>query len=189
MTGYDLTLQLLSPEDPVLEPLQQACSATGSLALISAAVRQADRRYIAALAVEPDRVSIVYRKTWLDDKEAEHFARGDGPTVLDIDGWRLGLGICKDTGSAQHTAGTAALGIDAYVAGVIHRPDELAEQEARATVIARACRAYTVIASAAGAVGDDYPKTCGVSAIWGPNGLAITRASRKPNDIARAVLV
>ncbi|MBW0101514.1 carbon-nitrogen hydrolase family protein [Pseudonocardia sp. KRD291] len=188
LTGYDLAARPLSPEDPVLEPLQEACAETGALALVGAVTRQADRRYIAALAIEPDTITVAYRKTWLGGNEAEHFARGDGPTALAVDGWRLGLGICKDTGSAQHTAGTAALDIDAYVAGVVHRPDELAEQEARATVIARSCQAYTAIASAAGAVGENYPDTCGASAIWGPNGLAITRAGREPNDIARATL-
>ena len=189
LTGYDLAAQAVSPDDLVLEPLREACVDTGAVALVGAATAQADRRHIAVLAIGPDKVTEAYRKTWLGGDEAEHFATGDGPTVLTVDGWRLGLGICKDTGSAQHTAGTAALDIDVYVAGVVHRPDELAEQEARATVIARTCQAYTVIASAAGAVGEDYPDTCGASAIWAPNGLAVTRAGREPDDIARATLV
>lgn len=52
---------------------------------------------------------------WLGATESERFAPGDGPAVHDVDGWRLGLAICKDTGVAQHAADTAALGIDAYL--------------------------------------------------------------------------
>lgn len=108
--------------------------------------------------------------------------------VLEIDGWRLGLAICKDTGVAQHTAGTAALDIDVYVAGLVHRPEELPEQEARAVVLARACRAYVVFASFAGPTGDVFAETAGYSAIWSPYGLAIARAGPGPGDSARATL-
>jgi predicted amidohydrolase len=33
--------------------------------------------------------------------------------VLKVEGWRLGLAICKDIGIPQHASDTAALGIDA----------------------------------------------------------------------------
>ncbi|MEJ2867807.1 carbon-nitrogen hydrolase family protein [Actinomycetospora sp. OC33-EN08] len=189
LTGYDLESPAVDPDDPALAPLQEACTETGTLALVGAPVRRADRRHIAMLAVEPTGVSVAYRKTWLGGDEAQSFAPGDGPTVLSVDGWRLGLGLCKDTGSAQHIAGTAALDVDVYLAGVVHRPDELAEQEARATVIARTCRAYTAIAGAVGAVGPQYPDTCGVSGVWAPDGLAVTRAGREPDTVVTASLV
>jgi predicted amidohydrolase len=189
LSGYDLAARIVAPDDPVLEPLREACGETGALALVGAATEIGSRRHIATLVIGPEENFEAYRKTWLGGDEPRHFTPGNGPTVVVVDGWRIGLGICKDTGSAQHTAGTAALDIDVYAAGVVHRPDELAEQEARATVIARTCQAYTVIASAAGAVGEAYTETCGSSGIWAPSGLAITRASRKPNDIARAKLV
>lgn len=90
--------------------------------------------------------------------------------MLLVDGWRLGLGICEDTGSAQHTAGTANLDVDVYVAGLVHRPEELPEQEARAVVIARTCRAFVVFASFAGPTGDVFDQTAGCSAIYSPDG-------------------
>lgn len=108
--------------------------------------------------------------------------------MLEVDGWRLGLGICKDTGAAQHTAGTAALGVDAYLAGLVHLPEELPEQEARAVVIARTCRAYVAFASFAGPTGDVFTETAGTSAIWSPDGLAIARAGPAPGGVARATL-
>jgi predicted amidohydrolase len=188
LTGYDVDAPTVDPDDPALDPLRRACAETGSTALVGAAIRRTGRHYIATLSVERSGTSVAYRKTWLDSSERQRFSRGDGPTVLPVDGWRFGLAICKDTGSAQHTVGTAAREVDAYLAGVVHRPEELAEQEARATVIARTCRAHVVVASAAGPVGPDYPATCGTSAIWAPSGSAITRAGPEPDDVVHTAI-
>jgi hypothetical protein len=35
--------------------------------------------------------------------------------ALEIDGWRVGQGICKDTTIDEHVADTAALGVDVYL--------------------------------------------------------------------------
>lgn len=189
LTGYELDAEPVALDDVALAPLVEACAATGAVALAGAPVRDEDGgAFIATLRFDGAGVRISYRKTWLGDSEADRFARGDGPTVLQVDGWRLGLGICKDTGAAQHTAGTAALGVDAYVAGLVHRPEETPEQEARAVVIARTCRAYVVFASFAGPTGDVFAETAGSSAIWSPDGLAVARAGPDVGSSAVATL-
>lgn len=71
---------------------------------------------------------------------------------------------------------------------MVHRPEELPEQEARAVVVARSCRAHVVFASFAGSTGDVFSETVGCSAIWSPDGLAIARAGPDPGDSARATL-
>ena len=190
LTGYELTADVVELDDAALEPIVAACATTGSLALVGAPVADDDGGVsIAMLAVDADGVRVAYRKTWLGGAEPSRFSAGDGPTVLEVDGWRLGLGICKDTGAAQHTAGTAALGVDAYLAGLVHRPEELPEQEARAVVIARTCRAFVAFASFAGPTGDVFTETAGSSAIWSPDGLAVARAGPDVGGIARAALV
>lgn len=70
----------------------------------------------------------------------------------------------------------------------MHRPEELAEQEARAVVIARSCRAYVVFASFAGPTGDVFTETGGSSAIWSPDGLAVSRTGPDVDGIAMATL-
>ena len=166
-----------------------ACATMGSLALVGAPVAdEQGRLFIAMLWIDADGGQIAYCKTWLGGREPARFTPGGGPATLDVDGWRLGLAICKDTGAAQHTAGTAALGVDAYLVGLVHRPQELPEQEARAVVIARTCRAYVVFASFAGTTGDGFAETAGCSAIWSPEGLAIARAGPAAGDSARATL-
>lgn len=189
LTGYELSADAVQPDDPALAPVVAACEATGSLALVGAPVQDdSGRTFIAMLGVDAAGVRIAYRKTWLGGPEPSRFSPGQGPTVLEVDGWRLGLGICKDTGSAQHTAGTAALGVDVYLAGLAHLPEELPEQEARAVVIARACRAYVAFASFAGPTGDVFTETAGSSAIWSPEGLAVARTGPAAGGMARATL-
>jgi hypothetical protein len=56
-----------------------------------------------------------------------------GPAVvIEVDGGRAGLGICKDTGVEQHIRQTAALDIDVYFAGLVrHTPRRLADRPCR----------------------------------------------------------
>ena len=63
---------------------------------------------------------------YLGTVEAERFTPGPEPVAIEVDGWRLGLGICKDTGVVEHAQRTAALGIDAYVAGTTKHDHEAA---------------------------------------------------------------
>lgn len=188
LTGYELDADPVGPDDPALAPLVEACAATGTVALAGAPVADAEgRAYIAMLRVDGAGARVAYRKTWLGGAEDARFSPGDGPTVLELDGWRVGVGICKDTGVARHVAGVAALGVDLYVAGLVHHPEELPEQEARAVVLARTCRAYVALAGFAGPTGT-YPRTAGSSAVWSPEGLAVARTGPDPGGIARATL-
>lgn len=74
---------------------------------------------------------------------------------------KSGLGICKDTGQPRHIAATARLGTDLYAAGLVHRPEERDEQDARGYLLARACGAYVAFASFAGPTGEEFSETLG----------------------------
>ena len=131
---------------------------------------------------------VVYRKSFLGGDELTRFTPGPGPVALDVDGWRVGLGICKDTGVAQHVADTAALNVDVYVAGLVHHDHELQEQEARAVRIARACDSYVAFASFAGPTGGGYDRTAGNSAIYSADGRALARTNGDVGRIVRFAL-
>lgn len=185
LTGYELDAEPV--DDAALAPVVEACAATGTVALVGAPVAD-PRVHIAMLRVDGAGVRVAYRKRWLGGAERGRFTAGDRPAVLDVDGWRVGLGICKDTGVFQHVAGIAALDVDLYAAGLVHRPEELPEQDARGVVIARACRAHVVFASFAGPTGDVFDETAGCSGIWSPDGRAVARAGPDPGGIVRATL-
>jgi predicted amidohydrolase len=185
LTGYELAAPLLAPDDPRLAPLVEACTATGSIALAGAPT---DGPHISVLRVDATGVTVAYRKQNPGAVEAERFRPGPCPAVLEVDGWRLGLAICRDTGIAGHAAATAALGIDAYLAGLTDLPHEDVIQEERARRITGDHNVWVAFASFAGPTGSGFPQTAGRSGIWTPEGRVAARASHLPGEIARATM-
>ena len=110
LTGYELAAPPLTIDDERLAPLVAACATTGTIALAGAPIATDDeRRHIAVLAVDGGGVRVAYRKMWLGNEEAAAgFVPGPAPAVLAVDGWRIGLAVCKDTGVEEHAAATAA---------------------------------------------------------------------------------
>jgi len=189
LTGYELEAAPVAPTDATLSTLVEACAVTDCIALAGAPVEGEDRRlYIAMLCVSRRGVGVAYRKCYLGGEEAARFSPGPGPAVLDVDGWRLGMGICKDTGVAEHISDTVALGIDVYVAGLVHTPEELPVQETRAASIARDGNAFVAFASFAGPAGGAYERTAGSSGIWSPEGDVLASAGPEVGGMARASL-
>jgi predicted amidohydrolase len=186
LTGYELDAPALALDDPRLAPLVEACAQTSSIALAGAPVEET---YIAFLAIDGNgdgRVEIAYRKMWLGGAEAERFTPGPAPAVLEVDGWRLGLAICKDTGVPRHASDTAALGIDGYVAGVLEQAADAGVPGERARRIAADHGVWAATASFAGSTGGGYTHAAGGSAIWAPDGAVLASAGPHPGAIARA---
>ncbi|MEV4122390.1 carbon-nitrogen hydrolase family protein [Micromonospora sp. NPDC049645] len=179
LTGYELAAPVVSVDDPRLAPLVEACAETGTLALAGAPVAG---EHIAMLAVTGDGVAVAYRKVWLGDAEARRFRPGDAPAVCDVDGWRVGLAICKDTGVAAHAARTAALGIDVYAAGVLESAGDASVIDQRAHRVATTHRVWVVVASFAGSTGGGYTEAAGRSGIWASDGEVYARAGIDPGE-------
>jgi predicted amidohydrolase len=189
LTGYELDAPAVAVDDPRLRPIVDACAEARSLALAGAPVRgRAGRSHIAMLAITGAGVAVAYRKIWLGGAEPDRFSPGSRPAALDVDGWRLGLAICRDTGVPQHAADTAALGIDAYVAGVLESDEDTAVTVQRARRIVGDHRVWVAIASFAGSTGRGYDRAAGRSAIWTPAGVVAAQAGPEAGAIARATL-
>jgi predicted amidohydrolase len=176
MTGYELDAKAISVADPRLTPIVDACADTKSSALIGAPV-DAGRGGPEIAMVRVD-----------GGAEGERFRPGSKPAAVEVRGWRLGLAICSDTGVPQHAADTAALGIDAYVAGVTQTAERAGVQDERSRRTAIAHGAWVVVASFAGPTGGGFARTAGRSAIWTPDGVALSRAGPEPGGMARATL-
>ncbi len=189
LTGYEPDAPAIDVADPRLAPLVAACAETGSLALVGAPVAgEAGREHIAMLAVDGAGAAVVYRKMWLGGSEPTRFGPGGAPTVLDVDGWRLGLAICRDTGIPQHAAATAALGIDAYLAGVLESAEDAAVPGERARRVAADHHVWVVVASFAGSTGGGYARAAGGSGIWSPEGGVVVQAGPEVGAIVHATL-
>lgn len=185
LTGYELDAPVVEPDDPRLAPLVEACRATDTVALVGAPV---DGPFIGMLAIDGGGVRVAYRKVHVHSSE-ERFRPGPSPEVLEVDGWRLGLAICRDTGIPQHLAEAAALGIDAYVAGVVDTPEKDVVVAERARQAGAEHGVWVAVSSFAGPTGGEFGETAGRSGIWAPNGSVAARAGRAPGEIARATMV
>lgn len=189
LTGYELDAETLTAEDWRLTPIVQACAEAGTLALVGAPVcGQAGRSHIAIVAVQGSGASIVYRKLYLGGSEANRFAPGSGPAVVEVDGWRIGLAICKDMGTPQHAADTARLCIDVYVAATLESAKDRDLQDHRACRVACDHNVWVATASFAGSTGAGYADAAGHSSIRAPGGAIVAQAGSETGAIARATL-
>ncbi|MFD6174828.1 carbon-nitrogen hydrolase family protein [Streptomyces coeruleorubidus] len=183
LTGYELDAEPVVPDDERLAPIVAACAETGTLALAGAPV---SGPRIGILAVDGDGARVAYGKVYLHGSEAAHLVPGE-PAVIEVDGWRLGLAVCRDTGIREHAARTAALGIDGYVAGVVHADHEAEVHGERARRVAADYGVWVATAAFAGPTGGGFDRTSGRSGIWSADGELVAEASAAPDEIARAV--
>ncbi|MCX5383800.1 carbon-nitrogen hydrolase family protein [Streptomyces sp. NBC_00083] len=182
LTGYELDAPPVGADDERLAPIVAACAGTGSLALVGAPVTGPR---IGILAVDAEGARVVYGKVCLHGSEAGRFLPGE-PTVIEVDGWRLGLAVCRDTGVPEHAARTAALGIDGYVAGVLHFDHEGELHAERARRVAAEHGVWTATAAFAGPTGGGFDRTSGRSGIWSADGRELARADAAPGSVVRA---
>ena len=188
LTGYELDATAIDLDDERLSPIRDACASTGSVVLAGGPTAGADGDHISVLEIAGEGASVVYDKMWLSATESERFVPGRVPVVLDVDGWRLGLAICKDTGVPEHAEATAAIGMDVYVAGVLDSADDALVQEERARRVSSQHGVWVVVASFAGSTGGGYEVAAAQSRIWSPDGVVVASAGREVGRIARAVL-
>jgi predicted amidohydrolase len=190
LTGYELAdAPVVDPNGRDLRPLIEACANAGTVALVGAPVEDGDgHHFIAMLAVSATGVEVAYRKVWLGSDETARFHPGPGVAVREVDGWRLGLAICKDTSLDAHSAALSRLSVDLYVAGLVMHPDEAGEQDHRAHTITRRLGVPVAFASFAGPTGSGYPATAGRSGIYGAAGETIAQCGTHAGAVACATL-
>ncbi|GAA4955805.1 carbon-nitrogen hydrolase family protein [Streptomonospora halophila] len=189
LTGYELDAPPVASGDARLLPIVQACDRAGATALVGAPVRgENGAEHIAMLAVDGGGAAHVYSKTWLGGAEPERFAPGTGPAVLDVDGRRVGLAICRDFGVAAHAAGTAALGAVVYAAATVEHAGDAAVQQERAARAAAEHGMWVAVSSFAGPTGGGYSHTLGRSGVWRPGGAVAAQAGPDAGVIVRTVL-
>lgn len=187
LTGYHLDVDPLDPDDPRLHPLVEACRQTSSTALVGAVVHDGSRR-IAVLEVTGTGVGVAYLKMSLGEDEGHYVEAGTRPGLVLADGWRVGVGVCKDTRITDHLEATMDQGPDLYAAGLVHGVAEHGELEERALRIASRHRVPVVLASHAGRAGHGIGPTAGGSGIWSASGDLLVRAGADPGVVVGATL-
>ena len=211
LTGYELpgitadpASRALGPDDPRLDPLAAVCADTRTAVVVGAPVlappaqaRPGQARpgqdagrgelYISALVLDrTGGLAARYDKQHVTPGErAAGFASGPGGCTVTLDGWRLGLGICWDSGFPEHARAAALDGCHGYLVGAMFGEGPGAHQ--RATVFpARALdnTCYVVLANHNSPSGP-Y-RGCGGSAVWGPDGHLLADAETADPGLATA---
>ncbi|MDH6112419.1 putative amidohydrolase [Kitasatospora sp. MAP12-15] len=183
LTGYDPELigsdparYAVSTDDPRLAPIAAACRETGTMAVLGAATRAAQQLFISALVfASTGEVVARYDKQHQYGIEPTVFAAGAAGCTLELDGWRLGLGVCYDSGFPEHARAAALDGCHAYLVGALFFTGGGFEQS-RIWFPARAMdnTCFALLANHTGPSG--AREGAGGSAIWRPDGRPLIEA-------------
>jgi predicted amidohydrolase len=196
LTGYELPGIVADPAaytldgaDPRLDPLAAACADTRTAVVVSAPTRSPESLSISALVLGRDGGLVGrYDKQHLDDAEREAgFRTGTSGCTLTVDGWRLGLGICRDVSFPEHARAAALDGCHAYLASVLYGQGKGARQRS-AFGPARAldCACFVALANHSGPSGPYHG--CAGSGVWGPDGSLLADAGTADPGVAVATL-
>ena len=195
VTGYVGTLLteapescVVDPDGPAIDPIRAACRGNGLVAVLGGSLATESGLGLGAIVVDRrGEVCVTYQKRHIDRDERQWFVAGSVDRMIEVDGWRLGLGICYDSSFPEQARALALDGADAYlVSGAF----PLGESDHRRTVYfpARALEntLYVVFANYVGAHdGLDY---CGRSAVYGPDGRVLADAGPDQEGLAIADL-
>lgn len=198
LTGYELpgitadpAGYALNPGDSRWDPLAAVCAETRTAVVAGAPTRdhESGRLHISALVLDRDgRFAARYDKQHATPNERKAgFSPGAAGCTVTLDGWRLGLGICWDSGYPEHARAAALDGCHAYLVGAMFSRGAGAHQ--RATVFpARALdnTSYVLLANHSGPSGP-Y-QGCGGSAVWNPDGTLLADAGTADPGLAVARL-
>ncbi|MEU8316101.1 carbon-nitrogen hydrolase family protein [Micromonospora sp. NPDC048887] len=174
--------------DARLDPLRAAAVEAGAAVVIGAAVRHPDRRRtISSLVVDPaGAVTAAYDKQQLWSGERELFDAGVRGATIEVDTWRLGLGVCYDGCFPEHAraaAGDGAHGYlcpSGYLAGSAHRRDLYYAARALDNTM------YVVFANSVD--GADPWRFNGGAAVYDPEGRPLARGADTGEDVLVATL-
>lgn len=167
----------VQPDDPRLGPVADACRETGTVAVVGAACHADGVLHVSALVIGRDGELVTrYDKQTLFMAERQVYRPGAAGCTIELEGWRLGLGICYDSGFPEHARAAALDGCHAYVVGALFSVGN-GFHESRTWFPARALdnTCYAVLANHIGETGGW--QTCGASAVWGPDGRIVVEAS------------
>ncbi len=179
---------VVDPDGLELKPVREACRRNRIVAVVGGCLRNARGLGLSAVVVDRrGQICATYDKQHLSGPEQDWFVPGTSGCMIEVDGWRLALGICYDSSFPEHGRALALEGADAYlVSGAF----PLGASDHRRSIYfpARALENtfYVAFANFVGAHdGLDY---CGRSAVHGPDGRMLADAGPDRPGIAVAEL-
>ncbi|MFB6711819.1 carbon-nitrogen hydrolase family protein [Streptomyces sp. NPDC056178] len=199
LTGYELpgivadpATCTLSPTDSRLDLLAAACAETRTAVMAGAPTRDSETgelRISALVLGRAGHFAAQYDKQHVTPNErAFGFGAGVRGCTITLDGWRLGLGICWDSGYPEHARAAALDGCHVYLVGAMFGRGN-GERQRAIIFPARALdnTSYVLLANHSGPSGPFHG--CGGSAVWNPDGTLLTDAATAQPGLAVAGLL
>lgn len=177
--GYDLarTAEVaVRLDEPPLAGIARAARDSGIALVCGFAERAADGRLLnSAAAIDAGgRLQAVYRKTHLFAAEHRVFAAGDEPVVVDLDGVRLGLGICFDLELPEYSRLLALRGAQVLCFPTANMVPWAHYQRVYAPARAMENQCFVAVCNRVGTEGGF--EFFGESGVWGPEGSRLAAA-------------
>lgn len=192
LTGYRLD-GLADPQrwvtagDSRLDGLREICRRTGITAVVGAPFKEADGTpRLAALALHPGGQLETSFKVWLHGPERQSFSAGDRAAVLDLDGWKVALAFCLDSGRPALARGAAEAGADIYAVSALYTAGQENRLARHLSARARDNRVFSLLANLGGSTG--LGASAGGSGLWGPDGGVIRQAAGTGTEVLTATL-
>ncbi|NPT61847.1 carbon-nitrogen hydrolase family protein [Paraburkholderia elongata] len=174
--------------DARLEPIREVCRQREIAVIVGAATHGIGGLHISSLVFSRSGELIApYHKQHLYSSETKIYRPGTQGCMLEIDGWRLALGVCYDSGFPEHARSAAVNGAHAYLVSALFSL-KTGYHQSRIWFPARAFdnTLYVLLSNHVGTTGGW--ETCGASAIWGPYGDVVEQASREREEVITALL-
>ncbi|MFG2222063.1 nitrilase-related carbon-nitrogen hydrolase [Streptomyces sp. NPDC048644] len=182
LTQYDVTAiaaapgrMTVTPDDPRLAPVRDACRAAGAAAVVNAAARAdgpAQAPTIGSFVYGPDGALLTrYDKRHPTDTEREVFAPGGADGRFTLGGIRFALATCYDSAFPEVAARAAADGCRVYLASAFHSDPASLD---RYPALAREHDLHILLANGAGT--GSPGRSVGLSGAWLPSGERVAGA-------------
>ena len=177
--GYDLaraTEVAVRLDEPPLAEIARAARSSGIAVVCGFAERAADGRLLNSAAVidAGGRLQSVYRKTHLFADEHRVFVAGDEPVVVEVDGVRLGLGICFDLEFPEYSRLLALRGAQVLCFPTANMVPWAHYQRTYAPARAMENQRFVAVCNRVGTEGGF--EFFGESGVWGPEGSRLAAA-------------
>lgn len=175
--GYDLSRVAeiaLRADDAALAAVARAARKASIAVVCGFAERAVDGRLLNSAAVIDARgqLKAIYRKTHLFADETNVFAAGEEATVVDLDGVRLGVGICFDLEFPEYSRLLTLQGAQVLCFPTANMVPWARYQRAYAPARAMENQCFVAVANRIGAEGGF--EFFGESGVWGPDGRRLT---------------
>lgn len=186
LTGYEPEFlkragdaALIKPDDETVRSLSNLSKTLGLTIIVGAPTFIDGIRRISSVIAMPDGSIDFYHKRHLFHSENEWFVAGDEDKQINVSGWRIGLGICYDSGFPEHARRLAVDHCDLYLVSALFSK-KIGRQELAVWMPARALdnTIFVAMSNYCGTTGGW--EACGGSGVWSPMGKCIVQADETP---------